>query len=343
MLARRRTAVRPAPAHQLVAPTEAEREPAEQLTLFARAGQLALPGHVAQLGLDGVAYAPPPYAPLEPRSGEPFLGTATPTFAARAEPAPDPAPPDPADYPRLLHASLFPPPPPRQLVLWPDTWERAPRQPTIWPTLDARLPLVPERQQKCQRTRFTAKSDVGLHRSATNRWRLSGVVSCGKNTCPSCGRRKARATSALLGVAFERHREMHPEGDHWMLTLAVPHVITDGVARSNAWLYDACNEFWRSTAWRSFAERWGIVARVRVYDAVHGGRNGTHPHFHCALFPSTARVAGSELWRIELEESGRSFQAERRRRKAERLRLRKNATRTEQRRREESDRDWEHA
>ncbi len=211
----------PAPASILVPPPTDEREPDDQLTLFARRGQLALPGSAAQLGLDGVAYAP---ASPEPRSGEPSLGNATPPFDEispqggpagegetqdRADRRADVV--DPATYAERLRASLSSARP-RDPVLFAETWEAADRQLTMWPQLDARLPLVPERQAKCQRTRYRAASDVEAIRSPSNRWRLCGVVSCDRWTCPCCGPRKARAASALLGVCFERHRERHPDG-----------------------------------------------------------------------------------------------------------------------------------
>ena len=119
-----------------------------------------------------------------------------------------------------------------------------------------------------------------------------------------------------------------------MLTLAAPHRLDDGVATVNGWLYGASSRFFRSRQWQDFAAGWGIASRVRVYDATHGGRNGTHAHFHVALFPSNARVAVSRLLRLKVaaltEECEREKRAHRRA-KRERSGLTTNAERDEDR------------
>jgi hypothetical protein len=334
----------PAPADPVVSAATDEGESElkkSDLKLFGRAGQLALamPGSGAQLGLDGVAYAT---ASPEPRSGETSLGKGSRSFGTAegegggGEVDRGPAP-DPADYQRLLQQSLSPPPPARQLVLLDETWDAAPRQQSMWSQLDARRPLVPKRQEKCQRCKFKKDSEVGLHRSESKRWRLSDVIQCGLHTCPCCGRRKARVTSALLGVCFERHRELHTDGDHWMLTLSVPHRLSDGVARTNEWLYDACARFWDSRAWEHFAARWGVSSRVRVYDAVHGGANGTHPHFHVALFPTSTRIPVATTIRLQITELERELELERRARRRRKQGQRGLTTNAER----EEDRAWE--
>jgi hypothetical protein len=122
-----------------------------------------------------------------------------------------------------------------------------------------------------------------------------------------------------------------------MLTLAVPHQLDDGVARSNAWLYDACSRFWASRAWERFAERWAIKHRVRVYDAVHGGKNGTHPHFHCALFPEATRVNVGKVLRLQIAELEHSIEVERKARKRRKQGKRGLTTNAER----EDDRTWE--
>lgn len=297
--------------------------------MFALAGQLALPGSVAQLGLDGVAYAPP----RTPEGGEPFLGICTPGFAeGEGGLGPDTGHPpcdDPAcsrlycrnvaEYGRRLRESLAPDVPKRQLVLPEIAWDQTPRQTELWPAMDARLPLVPERQQKCQRTRFAEASDVGVRHNKSGKLGLSGVISCDRYTCPCCGRRKAREVAAKLGACFERHRETNPDGDHWMMTLAVPHKLDDGTKQTNAWLYDASARFWRSRAWERFAERWGIRARCRAFDASHGGKNGTHSHFHVAMFPELVLVPLATIARLQVGELEQQFRREKwERRKAKR-------------------------
>jgi len=200
-------------------------------------------------------------------------------------------------------------------------WDAAPRQVELWPAMDARLPLVPERQQKCQRTRYLPDADVNVHHSKHGRLGLSGVISCDRYTCPCCGPRKARDVAGQLGACFERHRETNPDGDHWMLTLTVPHRLDDGAQKTNEWLYGASSGFLRSMAWERFADRWGVHARVRAFDAAHGGANGLHPHFHIALFPDRVMVPLATVARLhvgDLEQQLRRERADRRRAKRER-------------------------
>lgn len=206
----------------------------------------------------------------------------------------------------------------------------------------ARLPLVPLRQQKCQRTRYRAGGDVRVERSSSGRWRLRDVISCGKYTCPCCGRRRARTAAEMLGACFEAHRAAYPVGDHWMLTLATPHRREDGAAVSIGWLYDASARFFRSAPWLRFAERFGINARVRAFDATHGGSSGTHPHFHVALFVERAHLPLALVLKHQVEECARSVARERGERRRARKQLRDSgASSTEVRRAEEDDRTWE--
>lgn len=262
-----------------------------QLSFFAPKGTLAIPG-ASRAGLP------------EPRRGEPFLGPATPSLATGG-PAPTPA-----DYERLLRAQLGTPYRPTKKSLDSASW-LVPRA-SMWAQLSTRRLLVSTRQAKCQRTRFQRDADVTATRSPSGKWGLSGVISCGKMTCPCCGRRKARAVASLLGVCFERHREQHVDGDHWMLTLTAPHRPDDATGTVLGWLYAGAARFFRGRAWQAFEQRWGIEARVRVLDAVHGGSNGCHPHFHVALFPQRVRVDSSQLLRLERDALAASLSEKRR-------------------------------
>lgn len=239
----------------------------ENAPVLAPAGQLVLPGHGGQLGLDGASYAP------EPRSGEPSLGPLH----------------------GVLHAPEVGSGHPEQLTLPLDAWRTAP-QLSLWDRLDVRRgassgsALVEERPSKCQVVRYLKDAEVSLVRSPSGAWHLEGVVSCGSWACPACGPRRARDAWSRLATALAVHSERFPDGDHWMLTLTVPHRLVDSPATVVRWLYEATALLWRSAQWKRFARRWGIRARVRVLDAVHGGRSGIHPHWHCALVLDDARV-----------------------------------------------------
>jgi hypothetical protein len=143
----------------------------------------------------------------------------------------------------------------------------------------------------------------------------------------------------MLGACFERHRQQHPDGDQWMLTLTPPHRASDATADVLRWQYAASARFFRSAEWRRFAERWRIRSRVRVLDATHGGPHGTHPHFHVALFADAATLPIGAVGRYWLDEEQRLFREERRRRQLARRQLPRRST--ELRRAEETDAGWE--
>lgn len=208
--------------------------------------------------------------------------------------------------------------------------ERAPTS-SLWSRLETARNLLKDgpfdRQAKCQWVRRVAKTeDIELRRHSSGTYTVHGLVRCGHWTCPSCGPQRARATAGALGVAIERHltppeRVKVPDPAHvpahaldappmvfldggeytpsandvWMLTLSPPHYADEHVVDVVDRLFKATEAFFRSSVWRRFAERWGIAKRVRVLDATHGGPNGSHPHFHVALFPTSATIPRGRL------------------------------------------------
>lgn len=268
-----------APAKQKVAgPYDAPQASADA-TAIGPGGQLAIPGTPgAQLGLDGRDYAP-----LSRDAANSSLGPSHEVLHGTGA-GPERGAPSP-------HGA--------QLALDLDAWEASP-QLSVWARLKVAHDLLRygefDRDAKCCRTRFAHDAPAVARRGASGAWSLSGVIKCGQWTCPCCGVHRARETAAKLGVAMQRHlakRDAYnPDAwpDVWMLTLALPHAATTTTEHVVDQLYDASARFWRSRAWRRFEKRWGIVARVRVLDATHGGKNGSHPHFHIALFPTAASV-----------------------------------------------------
>ncbi len=253
--------------------------------MFAPAGQLALPGAAAQLALDGTAYALENSA-RSPEGASSSLGPHT-EFSHGGDLPPTAGP---------LRGQL-------QLALDADAWDRAP-QLTLWQRLDVVRDLTRDgdfdRDAKCNRTRFAAQSDVGIARSSRGSWSTSGTIKCGQwQTCPSCGPRKCREVASKLSVCFERHMQRDPECDVWMLTLTVPHYADERAELAVDHLYDGDAAFVRSKAWREFCERWGVVGRVRVLDATHGGHNGSHPHFHAALFVEKAGLPTAHAFALD--------------------------------------------
>lgn len=246
---------------------------------LAPGGQLALLG--GQGGLDGRWYAHPEATPPQGGESEPSLG---PQHGVLHEPPPD--------SPVQLRLDLADTEAIPQLGLWErhDTAHAAHAR--------ARGEVPPElvlpgargfasRACKCHRTR-RKRGDVAGRRSERGAWSWSGLVTCNLFTCVVCGGRRARDVSATLGVVMDRHLKAHRHADAWMLTPTVPHTADDLVGVTVERLYAAWSRFARSSEWRAFCERWGVVAVVRVLDAAFGGDSGAHPHFHILLLPTAA-------------------------------------------------------
>ena len=155
-------------------------------------------------------------------------------------------------------------------------------------------------------------------------YNAQNLVQCQRGNCPVCGIKIARTAAAALGVAFARHLggslvdaardaaaaaalvDAMPDADlrrHdalvaadarwcdvWMLSLTVPHDVYTPTETTVDILYAASEKLFADRAWKAFAQRWGIVARVRVVDVTFGGRHGSHPHFHLALFATRAAM-----------------------------------------------------
>jgi len=181
-----------------------------------------------------------------------------------------------------------------QLELPLDSWDSP--QLTMFARLDVAHNLLDgrtdsNRDAKCLRTRFEKDTDVKLDRFSSGKYAVRGLIRCDRMTCPHCGTLHAHDVACRIGACIKAHAtDADRDHDVWMLSLSPPH-YADEMGRSVvARLYSASRFFFRSRAWRDFAARFDIVARVRVLDATHGGKNGTHPHFHVALFPRAARV-----------------------------------------------------
>ena len=268
----------------------------EQLSMFGRAGQLALPGAVAQLGLDGVAYAPDPVVVDDPsdsdRSPErasSSLGSHTP-FCNSADPQANP-------------------PPAQQLALDLDAWDDAP-QLSLWGRLAVQREVLAfsewDRYSKCGWVRFKTDGDVEAKRRDSGAYTVGGVIRCGYPGCPWCGMQLAQQRAAELGAVMEKHLDTADtangvQPDCWMLSPTIPHYATDDAGLVVEQLYAAHALLLRSREWREFRERWGLLTNgVRCLDAVAGGHNGLHAHFHIALFPTKAGLPTSEAWKLDL-------------------------------------------
>lgn len=248
--------------------------------MTSHAGQRAFPWPGAQLALDGHDDAPGhASAPEAAPAAEPSLGP--------------------------LHAVSHHPPGPVQLDLdLGDT--RAIPQLDLWARLDLAATYAPPHAQlgrddawhtraaKCHRTRRMFATPVPGFRTERGGWSFAGLVRCGHWSCPACGVERAREVSAVLGLAIERWLGagmglLTP--DVWMLSLTMPHGRADHPGATLDGLFAAWEAFTRSRTWRKFRARWGVSSVVRVLDVTFGGRNGCHPHFHVALFPSLAATA----------------------------------------------------
>lgn len=264
--------------------------------LGAPGAQLALLGEPGeQLGLDGRAEAA---APPEARSAEPLLG---PQHGVSQSLPPDPWGPvqlalDLGDQEAIPQLGL---------------WERH----GVAHAAHARVGELPgargfeSRACKCHRTR-RVRGNVRGRRSDRGAWSWEGLVTCDLMTCPLCGARRARTSSATLGAVIDRHMKAHRSADAWMLTTTIPHTRHDLVGVTVERLYRAWSHFTRLPEWQRFRDRHGIEAVVRVLDATFGGDDGAHPHFHVLLLPTVAvdlDLEGIEDGWIPTPQSWRNF------------------------------------
>jgi hypothetical protein len=271
-------------------PWRDELAPAAQPSLFASTR--------AQRGLDGRWYEQTEATPPEGGETEPSLGPQHGLWSGPLAPAPAGAEGPVQLRLNLADVELYP-----QLGLWEQLDQAA--------ALHARAPgevsaanVLPgargfeSRACKCHRTR-RKKGSVKGKRTERGAWLWSGLVTCDLWTCPLCGRRRARETSAVLGVAIDRHLKdakytdpRYLDGgryhDAWMLTPTIPHVAGDLVGVTVERLFIAWKRFTRSKEWKAFRKRWQLRPVVRVLDATFGGPHGAHPHFHVLLLPKYA-------------------------------------------------------
>jgi len=145
-----------------------------------------------------------------------------------------------------------------------------------------------DRDAKCQRFPFVKQALIEALRSSSGSWSVRNVISCGRMTCPVCGRRIARDTASKLAVVMQRHMS-EATSDAWLMTCAPPHYIDDDPRESVQRLQQAHANFVRDRDWRRFARDYG-VQMVRVLDSVHGGPNGVHAHWHYLLLVQNARI-----------------------------------------------------
>lgn len=163
-----------------------------------------------------------------------------------------------------------------------------------------------DRLATCQRARFALPGqkagNVESNRSDRGVWSLYGVVTCGSWVCAHCGPKLARAAAARISLALERHGDQFPDGAAAMLTITPEHKSSDATATAIDWLYRARGEFMRSKEWREVADEFGISTTIGVLDATHGGRDGSHPHFHIVVpFDRMPRVTIFESTKAEID------------------------------------------
>ncbi len=279
-----------------------DRESAEQLSMFALRGQLALPGAGAQLGLDRVAYATPATQECDPLDSDRSPERASPSLGSYTEFCEE----------RGLPLTEGPLGGQLPLPLDLDRFDKAP-QLSLFGRQQVVRALFPrgseyERDAKCGWTRFATDTDVTLHRSNLGRFSTGNLIRCNQfQSCPACGQRKCREAASKLAVCIERHlRRSDVDADVWMLTLTIPHYVDTSTIDVVDQLYAASALFYRDRDVRRFLDRWGIEARVRVLDNVQGATNGAHPHFHVLLFPTAAGLPTTHAWLLGVDEKGKA-------------------------------------
>lgn len=171
-----------------------------------------------------------------------------------------------------------------------------------------------DRQAKCYHVRrLKADEPVRFVRSASGHLSVIGVVQCGHATCSVCGPKLHRAAAAAIGAGMRAwlwaEQVRFPEdnvGPGWkrghdvaMLSPTVPHRgLTAG--ESVQFLFETWERFCRSSAWRRWSARWGVVAHPRVLDGTWSENTyEAHPHFHVALFLENAWIVEPSRYRYK--------------------------------------------
>lgn len=118
-------------------------------------------------------------------------------------------------------------------------------------------------------------------------------------SCPVCASKisERRRIEMAAATAVAKAKGLRV----WLMTLTVPHGLSDPLAVTMERLTRAMRYFGTGRPAATWRKGIGLVGTVRALEVTHGA-NGWHPHFHVLMFldhdidPVEARNAGSLLW-----------------------------------------------
>ncbi len=100
-------------------------------------------------------------------------------------------------------------------------------------------------------------------------------------SCPICAPKVAARRAAEVEQAITNHQRAG--GRVMLLTLTVPHYVSDDLGELLPSFTKALSSFWSRRAVKSALAGVGFLGSIRALEVTHGG-NGWHPHTHYLLF-----------------------------------------------------------
>lgn len=138
-----------------------------------------------------------------------------------------------------------------------------------------------EAQKECGRD-IVPRMDAELFRSEEEgRSYWKGIKTCGSVwCCPVCARRILRRKGRKLQEIITEHRRAG--GEAYLVSGTIPHHAGQTTYEVAEAVLESCRFLFRGSPWERWADRIGLVAKVRAIDGTYGP-NGPHPHVHILL------------------------------------------------------------
>jgi hypothetical protein len=161
--------------------------------------------------------------------------------------------------------------------------------------------LPTSRTSKCMRWKLPKADMVEVMRGkATGKAFYHGLQVCSSVwACPVCAAKITERRRVELSGAMEQAKKQGLQP--FLLTLTVPHGISDPLADTLTKLRKAWRYMQSNRAGKAFWARAGVEGHIRALE-VTDGENGWHPHLHVLLFVGTpepmfkAQAEASKLW-----------------------------------------------
>ena len=169
--------------------------------------------------------------------------------------------------------------------------------------------LPTSRTSKCMRWKLPRADMVEVMRGKANgKAFYHGLQVCSSVwACPVCAAKITERRRIELAAGMEQAKKQGLQP--FLLTLTVPHGISDPLADTLTKLRKAWRYMQSDRAGKAFWARAGVEGHIRALE-VTDGDNGWHPHLHVLLFVGTpepmfkARQEASRLWQHCAKKAG---------------------------------------